>query len=100
MRNKFSQLMLNSFGKYLHQTCWAINNPKVDALSLELHSGHYDCKADTLPHDHRHRVFQKLHVDNNTTKTKENKLLLFQMPDLPAPPKTMCVGAGSCRFLL
>ena len=35
---------------------WANENPKVDTSSRESNSGHYDCEADALPHDHGHHT--------------------------------------------
>ena len=62
MGNKFLQLMLISLDsaywelhQYLHQICGQMNSSKVDIFDIrsrESNSGPYDCKPDTLPHDH------------------------------------------------
>ena len=61
MRNKFLQLILISLDSAsweLHQyscrMCGPMKNPKVETRSRDSNSGPYDCKADALPHDHRH----------------------------------------------
>ena len=33
---------------------WADENPKVVNRSRESNSGHFDCEADAVPHDHGH----------------------------------------------
>ena len=61
LRNKFLQLILISLDsaslelhQYSRRMRRPMKNPKVETRSRDSNSGPHDCKADALPHDHRH----------------------------------------------
>ena len=64
LRNKFLQFILISLDsaswelhQYSCQMCEPMKNCKVETSSRDSNSGPHDCKANTLPHDHRHHSF-------------------------------------------
>ena len=66
LRNKFLQLILISLDsaswelhQYSRRVCGPMKNPKVENRSRDSNLGSQDCKADALPHDHGHHMFQQ-----------------------------------------
>ena len=92
LRNKFLQLILISLDsaswelhQYSHRMCGPMKNPKVETRSQDSNSGPHDCKADALPHDHRHHTEIFLLFSSNLKLLSANS---FSMEE----SKVCCLG--------
>ena len=104
LRNKFQQLTLISLDsaswelhQYSRRMCGPMKNPKIETRSWDSNSGLHDCKADTLPHDHRHH---NLNLSKDLSFGEELRRISWGVKgQILAGKKNICSLDQGCRLI-